>query len=61
MPESKQGKCTSCGQPIKTVVGAIRLNNAPVVCRRCFGEQSYAGPSQWSQSNTGAVQQTTEG
>jgi len=61
MPESKQAKCSSCGQPIKTVVGAIRMTEAPVVCRRCFGEQTYAGPSQWSQHSSGSAHQTSEG
>jgi len=30
---------------MKTMFGALKMRSAPVVCRRCFGEQSYGGTS----------------
>jgi len=47
MPEEKTVKCNVCGQPIKTARGAATVPGAPLVCRRCFGESSYAGTSHW--------------
>jgi formylmethanofuran dehydrogenase subunit E len=52
MPNSKQVKCSVCGKPIKTASGAVAMNSAPLVCRRCFGEQSYSGSSHWVQNLT---------
>ncbi len=49
MPNSKRAKCSICGQPIKTATGAITMKKAPLVCRRCFGQESYSGPVQWTQ------------
>jgi ribosomal protein L37E len=45
--DNKIAKCSICGQPIKTVVGAVSGNGAHLTCRRCFGESSYAGSSHW--------------
>lgn len=54
MSNSKQVKCSVCGRPIKTAAGAVTMSTAPLVCRRCFGEQSYSAASQWVQhSNQG--------
>lgn len=49
---SKQVKCSVCGQPMKTATGAIQMKEAPMVCRRCFGEQTYSSSSHWT-FNTG--------
>jgi hypothetical protein len=46
MNNQKQAKCSICGQPIRTMSGAARVTNAPLVCRQCFGSQSYGGGSQ---------------
>ncbi len=54
MPENKNTQCSICGQNIKTVRGAMRLNNAPLVCRRCFGEQSYTTSTAYKFPITGA-------
>lgn len=48
MAAIKQVKCSICSRPIKTTLGSVGLNRAPVVCRRCFGDQTYAGSSQWT-------------
>jgi hypothetical protein len=38
--------CSICNRPLRTVRAAsIALRNAPLVCRYCFGEQSYGGAS----------------
>jgi hypothetical protein len=47
MQEIKVVKCAVCGQPIKTTGGAAPMSHAPLVCRRCFGESSYASSSHW--------------
>jgi len=61
MPTSRQVKCSICGQPIKTMSGAIHLrHSAPVVCRRCFGEQTYAGTSHWTFSTATPDRTTSE-
>ncbi len=57
MANSKRIKCSICGQPIKTMFGAVSLNRAPVVCRRCFGHQTYDGPSQWTYSGAAAPEE----
>ena len=41
MAQTRQTKCAVCGQPIRTLVGAMTLRQAPVVCRKCFGQQTY--------------------
>jgi DNA-directed RNA polymerase subunit RPC12/RpoP len=41
---NKQTKCSVCGQTIRTLSGAIMMREAPVVCRRCFGHQTYSAP-----------------
>jgi len=46
--DNKIIKCVTCGQPIKTTVGGISGNGSHMTCRRCFGESSYAGTSQWT-------------
>ena len=46
MPETKVVKCSVCGQPIKTANGG-QMSGAPLVCRRCFGESTYASSSHW--------------
>lgn len=38
---SKSVLCSVCGDVIKTANGAIRLQNTPMVCRQCFGTQTY--------------------
>ena len=48
MARIKMVKCSICNQMITTTRGSNGLNRAPVVCRRCFGDQSYAGSSQWT-------------
>ncbi len=47
MMEDKNVKCSICGQPIKTVTGSISGSGQHLTCRRCFGESSYSGNSQW--------------
>ena len=47
MPETKVVKCSVCNQPIKTANGALQVSGAPLVCRRCFGESTYASSSHW--------------
>ena len=42
MSGSKVVKCSICGDAIKTANGAMRLQNAPMVCRQCFGTQTYS-------------------
>lgn len=46
MPLRKQVKCSVCGQNIPTLAGAMMLADAPVVCRRCFGHQTYNTPGE---------------
>ena len=48
MPNTKQVKCSICNGPIKTTFGAAALKSTQMVCRRCFGDQTYAGSSQWT-------------
>jgi len=48
MVQSKTAHCSVCNQPIKTAQGAIAMKQAPLVCRRCFGEQSYDGLDRWN-------------
>lgn len=45
MTVRKQAKCTVCGQTIQTLAGAY-VSTAPVVCRRCFGHQTYNVPKE---------------
>lgn len=60
MPNSKRAKCSICGQPIRTVMGAVSMNQAPLVCRRCFGQETYSGPTQ-SQHVIAPEQATPDG
>jgi hypothetical protein len=54
--------CSICNQPIKTARGALRMQNTPLVCRRCFGEQSYGSGSQrWVMNTAGPDAVTSEG
>lgn len=48
MTQSKTAHCSVCNQPIKTAQGAISMKQVPLVCRRCFGEQSYDGLDRWN-------------
>jgi hypothetical protein len=41
MGQTKQTKCSVCGQTIRTLAGALSMRQAPVVCRKCFGHQTY--------------------
>ena len=45
--KNREARCSSCNQPIKTVQGAMRLKDAPLICRRCFGETTYATTQKW--------------
>jgi hypothetical protein len=54
MPDNRETHCSICGQTIKTVRGAIRLKTAPLVCRRCFGEQTYTTTTAWKFPVAGA-------
>jgi ribosomal protein L37E len=45
MPKTKQIKCSVCGQTIRTMYGALAMRDVPVVCRRCFGHQTYDVPT----------------
>lgn len=54
MPDNKSTLCSICGQTIRTARGAMRLTNAPIVCRRCFGEQTYVSSSSYKFPITGA-------
>jgi hypothetical protein len=60
MPKNRETKCSICGQPIRTVRSTLQLQNAPLVCRRCFGEGSYAGSTRWSLGPLGADTPTAE-
>ena len=37
--------CSVCKRPMRTAFGSNLLKIRPVVCRNCFGEQSYGGSS----------------
>ena len=59
---NKTMSCSICSQPIKTARGALRMQNTPLVCRRCFGEQSYGSGSQrWVMNTAGPDAVTSEG
>jgi hypothetical protein len=47
MIQNRDAVCSICHQPIKTVRGAVRLSEAPLVCRHCFGDQTYAATPRW--------------
>lgn len=53
MPKNRDAVCSVCNQPIKTVRGALRVEGAPIVCRSCFGEQTYAATPKWTFSPVG--------
>ena len=60
MMENKTVKCSICGQPIKTAMDSVSGSAQHLTCRRCFGESSDGGSSQWNynpmnggQANTG--------
>lgn len=46
MPVRKQTKCSVCGQTISTLTDALFMMNTPVVCRQCFGHQTYKTPGE---------------
>lgn len=50
MSSKTQQKCSVCGNPVKTVFGAMQMKRAPLVCRRCFGETTYNVVPVWTQS-----------
>jgi hypothetical protein len=59
---NKVMSCSICNQPIKTARGALQMRNTPLVCRRCFGEQSYGSGSQrWVLNTAGPDSVTSEG
>ena len=39
----KSVSCSVCKRPMRTASGSALLKIRPVVCRNCFGEQSYGG------------------
>jgi hypothetical protein len=43
--EMKPVKCSVCNRSIRTAFGSVLNKTQPVLCRRCFGEQSYGGSS----------------
>lgn len=61
MPNSKRTKCSICGQPIKTVMGAVAMQQAPLVCRRCFGQETYSGPAEWGRATIAPEHATPDG
>ena len=44
MGKQLETRCEVCGQPIHTMQGAMVLLKAHMVCRKCFGKQTYAKP-----------------
>jgi hypothetical protein len=62
MAKNRNMSCTICNQPIKTARGALQMQNTPLVCRRCFGEQSYgSGTQRWILNTAGPDAVTSEG
>ncbi len=61
MMKNKANNCSTCGQPIKTVRGAMQLKDAPLVCRRCFGEGSYPAVTHWKFQPVGPEANIGEG
>jgi len=49
--KNREARCSVCHLPIKTVQGAMRLSNSPVVCRKCFGETTYDTSQKWQIGN----------
>jgi hypothetical protein len=43
-------RCSQCGREIKTVGMVSPLRRAPLICKYCFGEETYRGPARglWS-------------
>ena len=39
--------CAECGREILTLRGGVTVSGAPVLCRKCFGEQTYKGGNRW--------------
>lgn len=39
--------CAECGREILTLRGSVSVSGAPVLCRKCFGEQTYKGGNRW--------------
>jgi hypothetical protein len=37
--------CKDCGREIQTIGHGLSIEGAPVVCRKCFGVQTYANVS----------------
>jgi hypothetical protein len=52
---SRKVQCSQCGREIKTVGMSAPLRRAPLVCKHCFGEESYRGPAHglWSAHDAG--------
>jgi hypothetical protein len=49
--KNREARCSNCHQPIKTVLGAMRLNNSPLICRKCFGVTTYDTSEKWKIGN----------
>ncbi len=60
MTANKQPKCSICGRQIKTAYGRMMQQTSTLVCRQCFGEQSYVG-SRTNSYNVAATETTAEG
>ena len=48
--------CSVCKRPIRTAFGSALNKIRPVVCRNCFGEQSYGGSAASKYSPVPAAQ-----
>jgi hypothetical protein len=59
MIKNRETICSICNGTIRTVRCAMQLQNAPLVCRRCFGEQSYGGSQHWKSHNTASPDAVT--
>ena len=58
MPIRKQTQCSVCGQTIPTMTDALFMTKAPVVCRSCFGHQTYKTPGERSSKVVAPPEQT---
>jgi ribosome-binding protein aMBF1 (putative translation factor) len=61
MIANKQPKCSICSRPIKTAYGRMMQQTSTLVCRQCFGEQSYAGSRTNNYSSTASSETAAEG
>lgn len=44
MVKQLETRCAVCGEPIRTMRGAMVLDRPHMVCRKCFGKQTYGKP-----------------